>query len=140
MAAYRAALEERTRERVPLEWARTQNNLGFALWTLGERESGTARLEEAVAAYRAALEEWTRERVPLQWARTQNNLGTALWALGEGKGDTGALRAAQTAVYNAFQLVVVEAGYTQYEGYFRERLEGLEQAITVVKDRPAAAR
>ena len=38
-------------------WATTQNNLGIALWTLGERESGTARLEEAVAAYRAALEE-----------------------------------------------------------------------------------
>ena len=36
--------------------------------TLGERESGTARLEEAVAAYRAALEEQTRERVPLDWA------------------------------------------------------------------------
>ena len=35
----------------------TQNNLGNALWRLGERESGTARLEEAVAAYRAALEE-----------------------------------------------------------------------------------
>ena len=35
----------------------TQNNLGNALATLGERESGTARLEEAVAAYRAALEE-----------------------------------------------------------------------------------
>ena len=52
--------------------------LGDALWTLGERESGTARLEEAVAAYRAALEEWTRERVPLDWATTQNNLGTAL--------------------------------------------------------------
>ena len=45
---------------------------------LGERESGTARLEEAVAAYRAALEEWTRERVPLDWAETQNNLGAAL--------------------------------------------------------------
>ena len=55
MAAYRAALEERTRERVPLDWATTQNNLGTALRTLGERESGTARLEEAVAAYRAAL-------------------------------------------------------------------------------------
>ena len=27
-----------------------------ALWTLGERESGTARLEEAVEAYRAAVE------------------------------------------------------------------------------------
>ena len=45
---------------------------------LGERESGTARLEEAVAAYRAALAEKTRDRVPLQWAMTQNNLGVAL--------------------------------------------------------------
>ena len=56
VAAYRAALEELTRERLPLRWAATQNNLGNALRTLGERESGTARLEEAVAAYRAALE------------------------------------------------------------------------------------
>ena len=57
MAAYRAALQELTRERVPLEWAGTQNNLGTALKTLGERESGTAGLEAAVTAYRAALEE-----------------------------------------------------------------------------------
>ena len=49
-AAYRAALEEQTRERVPLDWARTQINLGITLQTLGERESGTTRLEEAVAA------------------------------------------------------------------------------------------
>ena len=83
VAAYRAALEERTRDRVPLDWAMTQNNLGTALPALGERESGTARLEEAVAAYRAALEETTRERVPLQWATTQNNLGLALRTLGE---------------------------------------------------------
>ena len=57
VAAYREALKERTRERVPLEWAKTQNNLGNALSTLGERESGTARLQEAVAAYREALKE-----------------------------------------------------------------------------------
>ena len=57
VAAYRAALEERTRERVPLDWAMTQMNLGNALVRLGERESGTARLQAAVAAYRAALEE-----------------------------------------------------------------------------------
>ena len=60
---------------MPLDWATTQNNLGNALQSLGERESGTARLEEAVAAYREALKEWTRERVPLEWAMTQNNLG-----------------------------------------------------------------
>ena len=40
VAAYRAALSERTRERVPLDWAQTQNNLGNALLRLGERESG----------------------------------------------------------------------------------------------------
>ncbi len=82
VAAYRAALQERTRERVPLDWAMTQNNLGNALQRLGGRESGTARLDEAVAAYRAALQERTRERAPLDWAMTQNNLGGALQALG----------------------------------------------------------
>ena len=68
VAAYRAALEEETRERVPLDWAGTQNNLGIALAMLGEREGGTAKLEEAVRSFRAALEEYTRERDPLQWA------------------------------------------------------------------------
>ena len=64
----------------------TQHNLGTALWTLGERESETARLEEAVN--RDALLERTRERVPLQWAMTQNNLGTALQTLGERESGT----------------------------------------------------
>ncbi len=98
VTAYRAALEERTRERVPLDWARTQNNLGDALPSLGERESGTARLEEAVSAHRAALEEMTRERVPLQRATTQNNLGRALATLGEREGGTALLEEA-VAVY-----------------------------------------
>ncbi len=39
----------------------TQNNLGTALRALGERESGTARLEEALVAFRAALTEWKRD-------------------------------------------------------------------------------
>jgi tetratricopeptide (TPR) repeat protein len=85
VVAYRDALKEQTRERVPLDWAMTQNNLGLALSTLGARESGTARLEEAVAAYRDALKEGTRERVPLRWAATQNSLETALRLLDERK-------------------------------------------------------
>jgi tetratricopeptide (TPR) repeat protein len=74
-----------------------QNNLGTALRALGERESGTARLEEAVSAYRAALEEWRRDRVPLHWAMTQNNLGNALRALGERESGTARLEAAEAA-------------------------------------------
>jgi hypothetical protein len=60
------------------------NDLGVALTVLGERESGMARLEEAVSAHRAALEEQTRERAPLDWATTQMSLGNALQALGCG--------------------------------------------------------
>ena len=67
---------ERSQERLPLDWAMTQNNLGNALWGLGERDSGTARLEEAVTAFRDALMEYTRERAPLQWATIQSNFGT----------------------------------------------------------------
>jgi tetratricopeptide (TPR) repeat protein len=54
VAAFREALEELTRERVPLQWAETQMNLGSALASLGERESDTARLQEAKRAIEAA--------------------------------------------------------------------------------------
>ena len=88
---------------MPLDWAMTQNNLGNALRTLGERESGTARLEEAVTAYRDALTERTRERVPLDWATTQNNLGNALWTLGERESGTARLEEAVTAYRDALK-------------------------------------
>ena len=82
MEAFRQVLEARTRELAPLDWAKTQNDLGLLLTALGERESGTARLEDAVTTYRLALEERTRARVPLDWAATQVNLGWALRTLG----------------------------------------------------------
>ena len=66
--AHRAALQAYPRERMPFDWARTQQSLGRTLGALGEREAGTARLEEAVEACRAALQECPRERVPLDWA------------------------------------------------------------------------
>jgi len=103
VVAYRDALKERTRERVPLDWATTQNKLGNALSVLGERESGTWRLEEAVEAYRDALKERTHERVPLDWATTQNNLGTALRALGERESGTWRLEEAVEAYRDALK-------------------------------------
>jgi tetratricopeptide (TPR) repeat protein len=54
----------------------TQMNHGSALMRLGERESGTARLEEAIAAYREALQENTRARAAR--LMTQMYLGLAL--------------------------------------------------------------
>jgi tetratricopeptide (TPR) repeat protein len=98
---------------VPLQWAATQNNLANALRTLGERESRTERLEEAVTAYRAALEELTRERVPLQWAATQNNLANALRTLGERESGTARLEEALSA-YDAALEVFVSPGADNY--------------------------
>jgi tetratricopeptide (TPR) repeat protein len=84
-----------------------QTNLGTALWRLGERESGTARLEEAVLAYRLALEERTRDRVPLRWAMTQNNLGIALRTLGERESGTARLEEAVAAYDGALEIFLV---------------------------------
>ena len=56
---------------------------GAALATLGERERGTERLEQAVTAFTEALKERTRKRVPLDWASTQSNLGRAIQILSE---------------------------------------------------------
>lgn len=80
--AFHAALEVRTRERSPLDWATTQADLGRALQVLGARTKGTVHLEESVAAYRAALAVYTRERMPLTWATVQDSLGSALHLLG----------------------------------------------------------
>jgi tetratricopeptide (TPR) repeat protein len=80
------------------------NDLAIALATLGAREAGTTRLEEAVAANRDALLERTRERVPLRWAATQNNLGNALSALGER--ETGTARLEQAVV--AYRAALLE--------------------------------
>lgn len=99
----RAILTRRDRERVPLDWAKTQNNLGIVLATLGLREPGSSRLEEATAAFRAALQERTRKRVPLQWAQTQLNLGSALAYLGERAGSKTQLEEAVVAYRAALE-------------------------------------
>ena len=83
-AAFRAALEENIRERVPVEWARTHINLGNALLQWGSREGGTARLEEAVTAYRAALEENT---VPFNRTTALGMQGLALKKLAQRTND-----------------------------------------------------
>ena len=73
---------------MPLDWATTQNNLGNALWRLGERESGTARLEEAVAAFREALKVFTSARAQYYQEVAQKNLDAALKLLDERKQQT----------------------------------------------------
>ena len=125
-------VQEFTRERVPLDWARTQMNLGLALQTLGWREAGTARLEEAVAAYRAALQEQTRERVPLDWAYTQHALAEALAALAaRGKDALQTMEEAVACMRGALQ-AYQEAGESYWLPRVRRRTAELEAELAVV--------
>ena len=128
VAAYRMALDLACRERVPLDWAMTRNNLGNALTRLGEREGGTARLEEAVTAYRDALTERTRERVPLGWAMTQNNLGAALWTLGERESGTARLEEA-IAAWEACLIVVAPVWPPGWVQHVRGRRDEAQSEI-----------
>ncbi|MBF0145345.1 MAG: tetratricopeptide repeat protein [Magnetococcales bacterium] len=104
-AIQRAAklLEMHPQDSAPQDWARMQVHLGNALRILGERESGTDKLEVAVEAYREALKEYTRVRLPLDWAMTQNNLGNALSSLGERESGTAKLEEAVHAYREALK-------------------------------------
>jgi tetratricopeptide (TPR) repeat protein len=137
-----------------LQWASTQILLGVALTMLGERESGTARLEEAVAAYREVLTALRREDAPRVWAFARSNLGDVLRMLGERENDTARLQEAVKLIREAQQELTREraplpwAG-TQYQlgnalralgeqERDRERIEtaiaSLQSALTIAQD------
>ncbi len=135
ITTYRAALEERTRARVPLDWAATQNNLGNALTTLGERESGTARLEEAVAAYRAALEERTPARVPLQWALTQHGLAHALERLAERRQNPAQMAEALACMQGAIE-VYQNGGVSHWLPVAEASVARMQTKLAAMEGRP----
>jgi hypothetical protein len=107
------------RERLPLDWARAQHNLGTALWRLGERESGTASLEEAVAVFGEALKERTRERVPLYWARSLGDQGVVLILLAERRGDSAMAETALSQINTAFEMMRDGGDAPHASGYER---------------------
>ena len=88
--------------------------LGDALFALGERESGTERLEQAVDAYQATLKVHTRKRVPPNWARTQRSLGDALLRLGEREVGTERLEQAVDAYQAALKVHTREQVWTNW--------------------------
>jgi tetratricopeptide (TPR) repeat protein len=135
--AYREALKEWTRDRVPLDWARIQHNLGNVLSTLGERRGQSRFLSKAEAAYYEALKELTWQRVPLDWAIIQNNLGNARAALGERTRDVTKLKEARDVIAAAFD-VFMQAGQGHRRAYFEKRLSEIDRKIAELTQRPGA--
>jgi hypothetical protein len=97
------------------------------------RESGTARLEEAVAAYRAALEETTRERVPLDWATSTGNQGLALRELADRRADLALGERALAQIEAAFDLFH-EAGQAPLAAFFEAELPKARALVERLRD------
>jgi hypothetical protein len=108
--------------RLPLsQWANTQDNLGNALFTLGTREGGTARLKEAIATYSEVLTDEMRERLPFQWAISAGNQGVSFRLLAERLGDG---RAAETAVAQITMALEIlrDGDHQPFTAYYEEQL------------------
>jgi CHAT domain-containing protein len=71
---YQTALQIRTRQAFPQDWADTQNNLGLA-YCHRIHGSRADNIEQALAAYQPALQVYTREALPQRWAMLHQNLG-----------------------------------------------------------------
>ena len=81
--AYEEALKVYTRDRFPMQYGGTQNNLGTAYVTLAGVEAKAENSKRAIEAYEEALKVYTRDRFPMDYGMTQNNLSTAYSTLGE---------------------------------------------------------
>ena len=79
LTAYRSALQELTRERVPVQWASVQQNLGNTLQSLAYRapdaEQARTYLRQAGEAQQAALTVMTRDATPAMWAAVKQSMG-----------------------------------------------------------------
>lgn len=140
---YRGALNIAPREVAPGDWAATQFYLGVALRCLGERETGTGRLEEAVVAYRAAFSE--RANVSVVAGEIHNGLGNALFRLGQRKEGTAFLEEAVVVYRDALDRtppedIATRSGYLSNLGNVLGEIGEREEGITRIEEAVEAHR
>jgi tetratricopeptide (TPR) repeat protein len=111
-----------------------QNNLGIALFKLGERESGTGKLEEAIAAYREALKEHTPERYPLDWAGTLGNEGLTLMLLAERRQDAAMAGTALSQINKAAETMRI-GGNAPSAGFYEQQLPRARAIVARLRKR-----
>ena len=108
IGAYEKALEVYTRDRYPMQYGVTQNNLGTAYGTLAEVEGKAENCRRAIEAYEEALKVYTHERFPMDYAMTQNNLGNAYGTLAKIEGKAENCRRAIEAYEEALKVYTHE--------------------------------
>lgn len=102
IAAYELALTFVSREREPLQWSKTTNNLANSYSVLAERVLDTGPVEQAIALYRAALS--VGGTMPKEKATSLSNLGIALHTLAQRRNDAALYAEAEQSFTTALAL------------------------------------
>ena len=74
IAAYEEALEVYTRDRYPMDYGGTQNNLGAAYSILAEVEAKAENCRRAIGSYEEALKVFTESEYPEIFSFVERNL------------------------------------------------------------------
>jgi tetratricopeptide (TPR) repeat protein len=111
VAAYRNALEVRTRDEMPADWAGTNYRLGRALSNLGSSADNVDALKQAVAAFRNEQEIYTREDDAGGWAVTQSSIAHALLLIGKLQSEQAPLEEALAAINDCIEIAPDDEDY-----------------------------
>ncbi|MEJ5313563.1 MAG: CHAT domain-containing protein, partial [Anaerolinea sp.] len=100
-AHYQNALQIRTRDAAPSDWAMTQHSLGNLFLRRYERSGQDAHAQTAQAHYQNALLVYTRDAAPSHWATVQHSLGNLFLDRYERSGEDAHAQTAQAHYQNA---------------------------------------
>ncbi|CAG0977487.1 hypothetical protein RHIZO_01551 [Rhizobiaceae bacterium] len=104
LAAFASAAALAPAQSDPEGWADTQGGMAMALWSRGERSSGTEQMEQAAQILRAAIDAEALRGLSAKRAQLQSDLALVLMSLGDRSAGTETLEAAATAARAALQV------------------------------------
>jgi tetratricopeptide (TPR) repeat protein len=137
--AYLQALQVRTLDQSPMDYAMTQNNLGAAYQTLAEVEDKAENSKRAVKAFLQALQVRTLDQSPMDYAMTQNNLGAAYQTLAEVEDKAENSRRAVEAFLQALQVSTLDLFPMDY-AMTQNNLGTAYQTLAKVEDKAENSR
>ena len=113
----------------------TKNSLGYTFRNLGERETGSKKLHDAVDALQNALQESARERVPFKCAMTQHNLGLAFCSLAAKSKEESTLAKGSEAIRAALEIFEMSQA-TYYIDTSKSALAEAETLLEEIRPKP----
>ena len=129
--SFQRALEVRSPQRAPNDWASTRCNMGSVYLQLAATGDGAAA-RHAASCFLDALKVRTRERHPVEWAKTQASLGQAFTGIAELKASENVAQQLSRAVqcFEHALKVFDENRFPSQHAHVRARLEAASSMMS----------